>query len=80
MENQEICPIERRPGMNDVEFLQYLDLLERVLQYSIRKRIEAGTIWDRKKISITFKPGMTDHERLSLTRIQFTISKMTHSA
>lgn len=76
MENQEICPIKRQPGMDDNEFMQYLELLERVLQYSIRKRIDAGTIWDRKKNSITFKPGMTYHETLALTRIQFTISQI----
>lgn len=74
MENCEICPIERQPGMNDLEFLQYLELLEHVLQGSINKRITAGTRVGRNK-EIIFKPGMTDIERLSLTRIQFTISQ-----
>lgn len=78
MENSEICPIERRAGMSDPEFLQYLELLERVLQGSIQKRIEAGTRWERNKNAIIFKPGMTEHEIFALTRIQFTISQITH--
>lgn len=76
MENSEICPIERRAGMNDLEFLQYLELLERVLQGSIRNRIDSGTRIGRNK-EIIFKPGMTDIEKTSLTRIQFTISQIT---